>query len=109
MDYVIKIGYNARTIDYSLLFMQIAEFDVIYLSNRFRVKGYTKEDIAQELRLKLWEALPYYNPEKTGMRTWSRTVMRNHLKNLKRNVERHKRKVLYYQVPIEQAEQEQAE
>lgn len=89
--------------------MQIAEFDVIYLSNRFRVKGYTKEDIAQELRLKLWEALPCYNPEKTGMRTWSRTVMRNHLKNLKRNVERHKRKVLYYQVPIEQAEQEQAE
>jgi len=98
MDFILKIEY--KTLDYSLLAMQIAEYDIIYLASRFHIKGHTREDIAQELRLKIWQALPYYDPNVCGMRTWARKVLKNHLKNLKRDIERHKRKILLHQVPL---------
>ena len=40
------------------------------------------DDIAQELRLKIWKALDRYDPNKSSIRTFAVITMNNHLRNL---------------------------
>ena len=98
MGFIFQIDY--KSIDYSSIAMQIMEYDITCYSAKYHIRGYTQEDVAQELRLKLWKALPKYDPSKCGMRTWAIRVMKNHLNNLSRDAKRHKRIILYHEVSL---------
>ena len=44
---------------------------------KHRVNHSTKDDLSQIILLKIWKAIPSYNQEKAGFRTWLSTIIRN--------------------------------
>lgn len=67
---------------YTELFMQLAEPRICFLSTYHHIYGYEPDDIAQELRFRLWKQIHKYDPQKASFSTWSSTVLNNHIKNL---------------------------
>jgi RNA polymerase sigma factor (sigma-70 family) len=62
----------------------LLEKDIVYLARNNWGYGMEKEDVAQELRLHLWNKLHNYDPRKKGLRTWAQQVMRNKLIDMSR-------------------------
>lgn len=61
--------------------------DICYLSEHWNIPGMEADDIAQELRLWLWNKLDFYDPNRSSIRTFAIRIMRNRLKNMKRDAE----------------------
>ena len=53
-------------------------------SHKYNIKGLTHEDIAQEIRIKLWLKEKQFNPNKSSYKTWANKVMRNCIKDIMR-------------------------
>jgi len=71
---------------YSELALRSIDKDVRYLAWKWYIPNYTKEEIEQELRLRVWEKIPLYSVESgVSFRTWANMLMRNRLKNLLRD------------------------
>jgi len=49
------------------------------------ISGMTWEDLAQEVRLRLWLNKDKFDENKSSFKTWANIVMLNHLKNLLRD------------------------
>lgn len=75
-------GY--RKDNYSERALELLEKDICYLSYEIRVAGLSPEDVAQELRIHLWNKLHLYNHNKAGLRAWAQAVMRRKLVDLGR-------------------------
>lgn len=100
------MGYwRIRVVNYDLddyytnLALKYFEHDIsmICSQDQWQVIGYTPEDLAQEMRFVLWRQLPKtWNPKKSGLRTWSIKVMKDRIRDLKKESGRHKRKIHYY-------------
>ena len=90
-----KIDYDEY---YSMLAMRVFEHDIslICSQDQWQVKGYTPEDLAQEVRLQLWRKLPLYNPTKASLRTWANRVIKNRIRNLMKASGRQKREIQFY-------------
>ena len=58
------------------------EPDILMFSRRYKVKGMSPDDIAQELRIRFWHKLFLFDPEKGNLRTWGWVVIRNCIINL---------------------------
>lgn len=71
---------------YTELAMKLLEGDISYVCSRYHIPGYDQEDLKQELRLLLWQKIPYFDHTRgILMRTWANTLMRNRLKNILRD------------------------
>ena len=81
--------------------MNSLEKDILYWSKCWEIPGYDWEDLAQELRLKLWQEERKYDKTKASKRTWQITIMRNFLINLIRNVSRSKDVLGKYPLSVE--------
>ena len=53
--------------------------------HREEISGMTWEDLAQEVRLRLWLNKDKFDENKSSFKTWANIVMLNHLKNLLRD------------------------
>lgn len=60
-----------------------------------QVTGLTHEDLAQELRLHLWQYIPQYDPKMTSLNTWGYMVLNRKISNMKRDSFRLKRRIQY--------------
>ena len=70
--------------------LQKAEKNIVIKSYMFKIKGMSSSDIAQELRIKIWNVRNKYKPNKSSMSTFVNWVVKNHLKNLFKASERKK-------------------
>jgi RNA polymerase sigma factor (sigma-70 family) len=82
---------------YSDKIMQLLEKEIrsICKQDSYQVRGMSPNDIAQELRLHLWNKIPLYDPRKSSLKTWAYKVFNNKIKDLKRNTFRNKRYIDY--------------
>lgn len=62
--------------------LQSLEPDIKAKSCRCRIAGMDSDDIAQELRIHIWQSIDKYNPKRGSIRTWANTIMRNKIINL---------------------------
>ena len=65
----------------------LSGFDRIIKAESFRhdIPGLDPDDIAQKIRIRLWRKFHLFNPEKASFKTWSNVLMRNAIKNMKRD------------------------
>lgn len=71
---------------YAELALTVLEHDIDWVASRYWIDGYNKDDLKQELRLKLWESIKMFDHTKeVRLRAWANTVMRNHLRRLLRD------------------------
>lgn len=87
-----KLKYNKIT--YSQRAMEKAERLIVLKANKYNIPGYTSEDLAQELRIHLWDKLEKYHPVKAGLDTWLNRVLSNHLINMSVRAKRKNRDIL---------------
>lgn len=82
---------------------ELAEFEPIIKaeSRKHYIPGMTWEDIAQEIRLKLWIKWRLFDKEKAGFKTWANKVMKNTIRNLARQSKTQKSRILNEFVPLE--------
>jgi len=62
--------------------LQKAEKNIVIKSHMFKIKGMSPDDIAQELRIKVWNVRNKYKPNKSSMITFVNFVVKNCLKDL---------------------------
>ena len=72
--------------NYSYKAMSFAEYDIVCLAVRTNLPNMDADDIAQELRFRLFSQLHHFNPYKASFRTWMLEVLKNHLINLHRDL-----------------------
>ena len=71
--------------------MDQIEKDIIFWAKKWRIPHQDIKDVAQELRIKLWQADSRFDSSKgTKKRTWQNVIIRNCLKNLSRTASRSK-------------------
>lgn len=88
---------------YSDLFLTEIEPYVRLYAKKYNVPGLDKEDLEQELRLRVWSKLEQYDPRLSSPKTWANTVMRNWTFNLYQKSQALKRKALNEYSPISDA------
>ncbi len=93
-----KIQYEEN--DYTSRFMALMEYDIVCISCRNKLPNMQPDDIAQELRFRLFTQIGKYNKDKASFRTWAITVLRNHLINLNTSLNRDKRKINSNTMPL---------
>ena len=84
-----KLNYEPK--DSKELALEHLEKDVKYFATQFKINGMDDDDIAQELRMRVWEKLDEFDSKKSRLQTWGVTVMRNHLYNINKRQNRKKR------------------
>lgn len=53
-------------------------------ARKHNIPGMEWQDIAQEVKMRLWAKFKLYDPSKSGFRTWANKVMRNCITDLLR-------------------------
>ncbi len=85
-------GYDRDS--YAERALAFLEKDICYLAHMNWGYGMDKEDVAQELRMHLWNKLHLYHPGKAGLRTWAQRVMRMKLIDMSQGPKRSRREIL---------------
>lgn len=70
--------------NFTMRAMKMLERDINLFAWRYTIPGYDVEDVKQELRWQLYRKFDRYNPQKSALRTWAWTVMRNRLTDMSR-------------------------
>ena len=83
--FVTKIYWNCQD-NFTLRAMALMEYDIVCLAAKTKIPGLEADDIAQELRLRIYNQLGSFNWRKASIRTWGLKVLKNHLKNLHRDL-----------------------
>jgi RNA polymerase sigma factor (sigma-70 family) len=55
---------------------------IIAEAKKHNIPGLDWEDIAQEVRIRLWTKRHLFNPDKSSYKTWANRVMSNCIRNL---------------------------
>ena len=92
---IIKIEWSNNN-SYAYRAMELLEPHIISSCFQYQFGNYDINDMAQELRLRLWQQLRNYNPQRASLRTWGNIVIKNKIKNIKRDSFRHKRLIQYF-------------
>jgi RNA polymerase sigma factor (sigma-70 family) len=74
------VEYRGTT--YTDRMLNSIEYVIAYESKQHRINGYDPDDVAQELRIRIWSKIHLYDPEKANFKTWSMRVIHNHLINM---------------------------
>ena len=96
------LNYGKRQSESSIgvRLLQKAEKNIVIKSHLYKIEGLTADDIAQELRIKIWNVRNKYKPNKSSMSTFVNFVVSNCLKNLYRKSQR-KKQVLNKAISLE--------
>ena len=70
-------------------------------AHKHNIQGMDWEDIAQEIRIKLWQKEKLFNPIKSSYKTWANKVMKNCIKDLIKGSQR-KKQTLNRAISIEE-------
>lgn len=57
--------------------MQSIEYVIVYETQQHAIRGFEPDDVAQELRIHLWNKIHLYDPVKANFKTWSMRVIHN--------------------------------
>jgi len=99
--YVTKIIWNFQD-NFTLKAIASMEYDIVCMAARTKLPNMDADDIAQELRFRLFSQSGSFNPLKASYRTWAMRVLRNHIRNLHRDLSTtHKRKANLNLLPLE--------
>lgn len=79
-------GYNDS---YAERALALLDKDVCYLASMNWGYNMDREEVAQELRMHLWNKLHMYHPTKASLRTWAQQVMRRRLMDMAKISKRH--------------------
>jgi len=81
----------------------LKEFDSIIINEarKWRIPGLSWEDIAQEVRIHLWQKENLHDVAKSSYKTWANKVMRNCICNLLRDSDTKKARYLNWAISIE--------
>lgn len=82
MRQLIYFYYIEEVVDRRVEAMQELEYMVVCKANKAYIPHHQADDLAQELRILLWQSLPTYNPHKSSLKTWANRVLENRLKNI---------------------------
>ena len=82
MQRLVYFYYIEEIVDWRVEAMQKLEYTVVCKAAKANIHHHTAEDLAQELRILLWNSLPTYNKGKASLATWANLVMENRLKNI---------------------------
>ncbi|HQG81963.1 MAG TPA: sigma-70 family RNA polymerase sigma factor [Caldisericia bacterium] len=74
-------------------------------SKKHNIDGWEAEDIQQDVRLRLWIKYSTFKG-KSSFKTWANKVMKNCIKNIKRDAERQCRKSLSYSISFDDLDDE---
>lgn len=74
-----------------LLLLAAAEKNICIKASKYTIDNLTADDIAQELRAKVWQSRLVYNPLKSGINTFTNFIIRNTLYDLFKYSKRKKR------------------
>ena len=77
-------------------------------SHKYHIPGLEAEDIQQEVRLRLWIKYSTFKG-KSSFKTWANKVMKNCIKNIKRDAERQCRKSLSYSISFDDLDDDESE
>ena len=76
--------YNTKL--YSEIALQLLDGDIQFWARRYHIENYDFDDLCQEGRLKLYNALKNYNHlYGVSFRTWANSVIKNHFRDLLRS------------------------
>jgi RNA polymerase sigma factor (sigma-70 family) len=80
----LRYPVDAGFVDWRVEVLRKLEPDIVGISNQYRdgINGMDADDIAQELRLKLWKVIERFDPSRSSIRTWSVRVLNNARINL---------------------------
>lgn len=70
--------------------LEVSEKSIVIKSYKYKIKGLDHDDIAQELRKKIWEVRHLYDPKRSSMNTFTSFVINNYIKDLFRASKRKK-------------------
>lgn len=77
----IKIEYQPD--NYTLRMLKSIESTIVFESQQHRINGYDPDDVAQELRMHLFNKIHLYDPTKNAnFKTWAMKVIHNRIINL---------------------------
>ena len=94
------VKYNS----YVEMAMDIVEPTIVTIANlKAHSMRWERDDLAQELRLHIWERLVKYNPNIATINNWCWIVCRNKIIQLIRKDKRLKRKSEYTKISLEEA------
>lgn len=94
------LNYGNNQLDKGIILLKVAEKNIVIKSYKYKINGLSPEDIAQELRAKIWYVKDYYDPKRGSMETFTNFVINNCLKNLYRDSKR-KKQILNTAIPID--------
>ena len=77
-------------------------------SKKHNIDGWEAEDIQQEVRLRLWIKYSTFKG-KSSFKTWANKVMKNCIKNIKRDAERQRRKSLSCSISFDDLDDDESE
>lgn len=88
--------------------MEIEEFYPIIdkEAQKHNIPGMEWQDIAQEVKTRLWLKFELYDASKSGLRTWANKVMRNCITDLLRTANYKKAQYLNHAISIDQLQEE---
>ena len=82
MRRLVYFYYIEEVVDWRVEALQKLEYVIVCKAMKANIYHHTAEDLAQELRILLWENLPTFNRGKASLATWANRVMENRLKDI---------------------------
>jgi RNA polymerase sigma factor (sigma-70 family) len=82
MRKLVYFFYIEEVVDWRVEALQKLEHAIVCKAAKANIHHHTADDLAQELRILLWNNLPSFNREKSSLATWANRVMENSLKDI---------------------------
>lgn len=85
--------------DIGLILLKAAEKNIVIKSRKYKIQGLSPDDIAQELRKKIWEVRHKYDPDRSSPQTFTSFVIKNYIKDLYKATQTEKRRLIKEGIP----------
>ena len=89
----------------------LKEFDPIIIAEAHLhdIPGMDWQDIAQEIRIHLWNKFDLFDVKKSSFKTWANRVMKNRIKNLIRDANTKSHQYINRAISIEELQEKELE
>lgn len=85
--------------DIGLILLKAAEKNIVIKSRKYKIQGLSPDDIAQELRKKIWEVRHKYDSDRSSPQTFTSFVIKNYIKDLYKATQTEKRRLIKEGIP----------
>jgi DNA-directed RNA polymerase specialized sigma24 family protein len=94
------VSHDEYFLDWRIPVLNELEKYIVYESCQNKIYGLEPDDIAQELRVLLWNKLPTWQG-RSNVRTWANKVMKNKIKDIRKFVTKTQKRKDYLSEPFE--------